>query len=76
MVRLNAPLAASVCRKADNIHEMRVFDATAAVVIPVLQRMIADGASKGTLDMADAGLLAEITVGPGPAEQRQTLAEL
>ncbi|QJF53294.1 TetR/AcrR family transcriptional regulator [Roseobacter ponti] len=56
-------------RPGNDMLYRRIFDATAAEVIPVLKRMISDGASEGTFNVSDAGLTAEIIVGLGQGRQ-------
>lgn len=50
-------------RPGNDILYQRVFDATAAAVVPVLKEIIAEGVSEGAFDVADAQLTAELIVG-------------
>ncbi|MFN2305684.1 MAG: TetR/AcrR family transcriptional regulator [Paracoccaceae bacterium] len=51
-----------LAKPGNDILYRRVFDATAAAVVPVLQDMIAEGVSEGTFDVADPLLTAELIV--------------
>lgn len=65
-----------LARPGNDILHRQIFNATAAVVNTALQRVITDGAPESTLDVADAGLTSEITVGPGRSVDLQTVKEL
>ncbi len=51
-----------LAKPGNDILYRRVFDATAAAVVPVLQDMIAEGVSEGTFEVADPLLTAELIV--------------
>ena len=50
-------------KPGNDILFRRVFDATAAAVVPVLEDLIAEGATEGSFDVADPRLAAEMIVG-------------
>lgn len=50
-------------KPGNDILFRRMFDATAAAVVPMLEDIIAEGATDGSFDVADPGLAAEMIVG-------------
>lgn len=50
-------------KPGNDILFRRMFDATAAAVVPILEDIIAEGAADGSFDVADPGLAAEMIVG-------------
>lgn len=50
-------------KPGNDILFRRVFDATAAAVVPVLEDLIAEGADEGSFDVADPRLAAEMIIG-------------
>jgi len=50
-------------KPGNDILFRRVFDATSAAVVPVLEDLIAEGAAEGVFDVVDPRLAAEIIVG-------------
>jgi AcrR family transcriptional regulator len=61
-------------KPGNDILYRRVFDATAAAVVPVLEDLIAEGAAEGVFDVADPRLTAEMIVGLSHG-RRQVLDE-
>lgn len=49
-------------RPGNDLLHRRIFDATAGVVVPVLERLVDEGVAEGTFDVADARLTAEVIV--------------
>lgn len=59
-------------RPGNDILFQRVSAATAKIILPVLEEMIAQGAEEGVFDIADARLTAEIIIGLSQGRQAVT----
>lgn len=61
-------------RPGNDVLYRRIFDATSAAVVPVLEDLVAEGVAEGTFDVADTRLTAELIVGLSHG-RRQVLEE-
>ncbi len=66
--------AVMLTKPGNDILYRRIFDATAAVIVPVLEELIDEGVADGMFDVIDARLAAEMIVGLSHG-RRQVLDE-